>query len=430
VEGASKHERTGAPAGIGVVATRQGSQLAGRDSRKILSDEGFLKILFLARQLNIGGAERQLVILANELASRGHDIMIASYYPGGALSAKVDTSRVRLVSLGKRSRWDLFSLYVKVVRLMKQEQPDVFHGWMHTQNVVATFVRVFFPKAKLFWCVRSSNLEMVQDWVERFEVWLQSRLSGFADCVVVNSMAGLEHSVSGGIPREKMLFIPNGIDTGVFFPNDAERKRVRTDWGIDDSVKVIGKIARFDPIKNHPLFLQAAARIAVDRPDVRFVCVGHGKASYVETLRELTRTLGIEDRVRWIEARPDVRAVYNAIDVFCSASLSEGFPNVIGEAMACARHCVVTDVGDSKLVVGPTGIAVPPNDVDALTNALREKLDADEVMNLKARQRILENFTVPHLGDLTEQALLRSVRATKRSQLAMSQQVHPSVDAQ
>jgi glycosyltransferase involved in cell wall biosynthesis len=390
-----------------------------------------LKILFLARQLNIGGAERQLVILANELASRGHDVVIASYYPGGALSEKLDTGRVRLISLGKRSRWDLFSLYVKVWRVVKQERPDVFHGWMHTQNVVATFVQVFFPKIKLFWCLRSSDLEMVQDAVERFEVWLQSRLSGLADCIVVNSMAGLEHGVSGGIPREKMLFIPNGIDTNVFYPDEAEGQRVRADWGISGSTKIIGKVARFDPIKNHAAFLKAAARIAAERPDVHFVCVGHGREAYVKQLKEMTRTLGIEKRVQWIDARPDVRAVYNALDVFCSASHSEGFPNVIGEAMACGRHCVVTDVGDSKLVVGSTGISVPSNDVDALTQGLLRKLDADEVLNLRARQRILENFTVAHLGDLTEQALMRSVRSGDRKmrRLGAAGQVHPSIDA-
>jgi glycosyltransferase involved in cell wall biosynthesis len=383
-----------------------------------------LKILFLARQLNIGGAERQLVILANELASRGHDVVIASYYPGGALSEKVDKSRVRLISLGKRSRWDLFSLYFKVIKVMRRERPDILHGWMHTQNLVATFVRVFFPRVKLFWCVRSSNLEMVQDFVERTEVWLQSRLSAFADCIVVNSMAGLEHTVSSGVAREKMLFIPNGIDTNVFYPDEAEGKKVRADWGVDASTKIIGKVARYDPIKNHPLFLKAAARIAAEYPNVRFVCVGHGAASYIAQLKELARTLGIEDRVMWIDARPDVRAVYNALDVFCSASLSEGFPNVIGEAMACGRHCVVTDVGDSKLVVGSLGIAVPSDDVDALTAALRQKLEAKEALNLRARQRILENFTVPHFGDMTEQALMRALqRSRKRPRPSLSRTV-------
>jgi glycosyltransferase involved in cell wall biosynthesis len=391
-----------------------------------------LKVLFLTRQLNIGGAERQLVVLANELASRGHEVVVASYYPGGALSEKLDKRRVRLISLGKRSRWDLFSLYVKILRLMRQERPTVLHGWMHTQNVAATLVRVFHPKVKLFWCVRNSDLEMVQDVVERFEVWLQSRLSRFADCVVVNSMAGLEHSVSGGIAREKMLFIPNGIDTTVFYPDEAEGKGVRADWGIGESTKIIGNVGRFDPIKNHPLFLKAAARIAAEHSDVQFVCVGHGKASYLEQLKELTRTLGIEKRVSWVGARADVRAMYNALDVLCSASLSEGFPNVIGEAMACGRHCVVTDVGDSKMLLGGTGIVVPSGDLEALTAALVEKLNASEALNLRSRQRILENFTVAHLGEQTEQALLRCVERGPRQiapTLGPAEGAHPSADA-
>jgi glycosyltransferase involved in cell wall biosynthesis len=315
-----------------------------------------VKILFLARQLNIGGAERQLVIVANELASRGHEVVIASFYPGGVLSKQLDSHRVRLISMEKRSRWDLLSLCVRVLRVIGQERPDVLHGWMHTQNVIATMFRIFHPKVKLFWCVRSSNLDMVLDPVETIMVWLQTRLSIFADCIVVNSVAGLEYAVSKGIAREKMVFIPNGIDTNVFYPAETEGKRVRAEWGIGEGEKVIGKVARFDPIKNHPLFLKAAARIAAERPDVRFVCIGHGNASYLKQLQDLTQSLGIQDKVLWVNARPDVRAVYNALDIFCSTSSSEGFPNVIGEAMACARHCVVTDVGDSKLVVGRTGI--------------------------------------------------------------------------
>lgn len=390
-----------------------------------------MKVLFLARQLNIGGAERQLVIVANELGSRGHEVVIASFYTGGALSEQLDSGRVRLISLEKRSRWDLFSLYVKVLRVVRRERPDILHGWMHTQNVVATLVRIFHPKVKLFWCVRSSNLETVLDWVESLAVWLQSRLSIFADCIVVNSMAGLEHAASGGIAREKMVFIPNGIDTNVFYPAESEGKRIRADWGVGESETVIGKVARFDPIKNHPLFLKAAALIAAERPDVRFVCIGHGDGAYLQQLQKLTRTLGIENRVQWIDARPDVRAVYNALDIFCSASLSEGFPNVIGEAMACGRQCVVTDVGDSKYVVGETGITVPSNDVEALAAGFRQALDRGS-LNLRARQRILENFTVAHLGDKTEQALLRGLKRGAKGMtptLGRAKEVQPPADA-
>jgi glycosyltransferase involved in cell wall biosynthesis len=392
-----------------------------------------LKILFLTRQLNIGGAERQLVTLANELAARGHEIVIVSYYPGGALSKKLDTKRVRLISLEKRSRWDLLTLVFKTLKVVREEKPTVLHGWMYTQNIVATMARMFNPRVKLFWCVRSSNLEKVLDWAERLAVWLQPRLSRFADRVIVNSLAGLEQSVADGLPREKMLFIPNGIDTNVFYPNQGERNRIRTEWNIGHGEKVVGYVARFDPIKNHPMFLNAAALVAAQRPDVRFVCVGHGKASYLEQLREQTRKLGIEGRVRWVQAHSDVRAVYNGVDVFCSSSLSEGFPNVIGEAMACGRHCVVTDVGDSGLVVGETGVVVPSDNPEAFSAGVLRKLEATEPLNLSARQRILENFTVAHLGDKTEVALLERVErgSSRRTapDLSRAGEVGPSVDA-
>jgi glycosyltransferase involved in cell wall biosynthesis len=392
-----------------------------------------MKILFLARQLNIGGAERQLVTLANDLAARGHEVVIASYYPGGALSKKLDSGRVRLVSLGKRSRWDLLYLYIRLIRVMRQERPDVLHGWMLTQNVIATPLRLFNPKVRLFWCVRSSNREMVLSRFESLQEWLQFRLSRFADCIIVNSLAGLEHVVSKGIPREKMLHIPNGIDTKVFYPDAAERKFMRAEWGIGNSEKVIGQVARFDPVKNHPLFLKAAAKIASERPDVRFVCVGHGQASYLEELQALTRALGIESKVRWIQAHSDTRKVYNALDVFCSSSLSEGFPNVIGEAMACGRRCVVTDVGDSRFVVGETGVVVRSDDVEDLVAGLRQQLDAGDSLNLRARQRVLENFTVTQLGDKTEQALSRQRTArpdssTDYRRLAASKDPEPARD--
>jgi glycosyltransferase involved in cell wall biosynthesis len=110
--------------------------------------------------------------------------------------------------------------------------------------------------------------------------------------------------------------------------------------------------------------------------------------------------------VRWVPARSDMRAVYNALDVICLSSLSEGFPNVIGEAMACAKRCVVTDVGDCRLLVGDDGVVVPANDEEALAEGLRQALTAGRDPNERGRQRIVEHFTVTHLADRTEQVIL------------------------
>jgi glycosyltransferase involved in cell wall biosynthesis len=365
-----------------------------------------MKILFLARALTYGGAERQLVVLANELAKRGHEVAIAVFYSGASLEDEIDCSRVRLIPLEKRSRWDLLSFYRTLLHVVQREQPDVLHGWMSDPNLVAVMVRLLYPRVRIFWCIRSANLEMIYDRVASTICWFERRLSRFADCIVVNSRAGVNHAASRGFPLEKMFHIPNGINVSNFYFDPSEGQRVRAEWGFTASERLIGLVGRLDAIKDHAGFLRAAARLAQQLPEVRFVCIGDGPAEYRAKLEALSRELGLEQKVMWVPARPDVRAVYNALDVVCLCSLSEGFPNVISEAMACSRHCVATDVGDCSFLVGNAGVVVPPNDPEALAEGLRQALSSGRNPNERGRQRILEHFTVTHLADRTEKLLL------------------------
>jgi glycosyltransferase involved in cell wall biosynthesis len=365
-----------------------------------------MKILFLVRALTYGGAERQLVVLANELARRRHEVTIAVFYSGASLENEIDWSRVRLIPLEKRSRWDLLSFYRTLLHVVQGERPDVLHGWMSDPNLAAVMVRLLCPRVRIFWCIRSANLEMIFDRVASTICWFERRLSHFADCIVVNSRAGINHAASRGFPLEKMFHIPNGIDVNSLYFDPSAGQRVRVEWGFTGSERLIGLVGRLDAIKDHAGFLRAAARLAQQQPEVRFVCIGDGPAQYRAKLEALSRELGLERKVMWVPSRPDVRAVYNALDVVCLCSLSEGFPNVIGEAMACGRHCVVTDVGDCSFLVGNAGVVVPPNDPEALAVGLRQALSSGRSPNERGRQRILEQFTVTHLADRTEKLLL------------------------
>jgi glycosyltransferase involved in cell wall biosynthesis len=365
-----------------------------------------MKILFLVRELNYGGAERQLVLLANELARRGHNVAIAVFYGGGPLENEVVRSQVRLISLEKRSRWDLLSFYWKLLRVVRRERPDVLYGWMSGPNLVANMVRIWCPKVSVFWGVRCSNLEIILDRVESIVNWFDSWMSRFADCIVVNSREGFDYAVSRGFPPEKMTYIPNGIDVTTLYPDPFAGKKVRAEWGFTGSERLIGLVGRLNLIKGHDIFLKAAARLAPELAETRFVCIGSGPAQYQAKLQALSCNLGLAQKVRWVPARSDMRAVYNALDVICLSSLSEGFPNVIGEAMACAKRCVVTDVGDCRLLVGDDGVVVPANDEEALAEGLRQALTAGRDPNERGRQRIVEHFTVTHLADRTEQVIL------------------------
>ena len=161
-------------------------------------------------------------------------------------------------------------------------------------------------------------------------------------------------------------------------------------------------------MKDHVTLLRAAAILRSEGLAVRFVCVGNSQKVHERNLVKQAMELGLEDSVLWIGHHQNMNAVYNAVDVvtLCSA-FGEGFPNAVGEAMACGLSCVVTDVGDSAEIVGDTGIVVNRRNPGALAAALRQQLalscDRRVALGVRARQRIEQMFAVETMVDRTTQ---------------------------
>lgn len=369
-----------------------------------------MKIIFLARALGYGGAERQLVTLAVGLRRRGHRVGVAVLYGGGALEDELRRADVSLWDLGKRGRWDAAGFLVRLVRLVRRERPDVLHGYLLFQNLLTLpLARLAGRRARAVWGLRDSRAVTARyDQLERCLFRCASRLSRFADLIIVNSRAGMTDAAAAGFDAGRMTVIANGIETGRFTPDVTARSRVRNEWGVEEREVLVGLVSRLDPIKGHREFIRAAALVGRGQRDLRFVCVGDGPNAYREELSTLAAAEGLADRLLFSGARGDMPAVYNALDVLVSASRGEGFSNVIAEAMACGVACVVTDVGDSAWVVGNAGEVIRPGDPDALAEALERACARTHVQSgagSRARRRVLENFSVAALVARTEAAL-------------------------
>lgn len=374
-----------------------------------------VRIVFIIASLHRGGAEKQLTLLVRGLDhSRFHCTVITTYY-GGELAKELNgIENVDVISVHKGGRRDRIPALFRLNQLIRGLNPHIVHGYLDSSNVLA-LVTARFASARAVWGVRSSHLDSSQlDTASRFYRRLGSLLSARADLIIANSSAGRNFVMSLGYPAKRVIVVPNGFETERFAPDSAGRARARKQWGVDDHTPLVGLVARLDRIKDHTTFLRAAALLTKRMPEVKFVCIGGGgSAEYELELRQLADDLELGNHVIWAGETADMAAAHNGLDVASLVSTSEGFPNAVGESMACAVPCVVTDVGDSAEIVGKTGLVIPPGDPDALCDALLAMLtltpDERAELGSQARRRILDHFSVTSLVDRTSTALLTLV---------------------
>ncbi len=370
--------------------------------------------MFLIREIAVGGAERQLALLARGLPVSRFDVTLVSMYDsaGPIWESLDDAPHVRRIAIGKTGRWDVASFFRRLVQLTREIRPHVVHGYMIPANEISLLAGRA-AGARVVWGVRISDQDPEAYTAFRRRVHRAGvRLSRFPDLVIANSFAGRASHVAEGYPRDRFIVIPNGIDVEHFRPDPDAGRRWRASAGVDVRDAVIALPARMDPMKGHAVFLDAAARVLAASPDrrIRIVCAGDGPDRVRDELRSVAEHHRIADRVTWIPAVRDVVGLYNAADVVVSASVfGEGFPNVLAEGMACGTPCVAAASGDARFVVGDAGVVVPPHAPDALAAGILRVLaldgDARGALGARARAHIASTFTAARLVENSARAL-------------------------
>ena len=358
-----------------------------------------LRVALLIRSLEVGGAEVQLVALARGLQRKGHTVSVITFYPGGSLEPLLRNEGIAVLCPHKRGRWDLLSFAGRLWRVLRRLRPHVLHTFLGGPNLFGALLKPFLPRTRVVWGVRASDMDLNRyDWTWRAMFRAEGLLSRVPDWIVANSNAGRDFIAAQGFRKDHIAVIPNGIDTDRFRPDRIGGAAVRAEWRVPAGMPLIGLVARIDPMKGHATFLEAAALLRARLPDARFVCVGNGPVAYAQEMRALAAKLAMDSAVIWAGERHDIPAVLSALDLATLTSITEGFPNALCEAMACAHGCVTTDVGDAAMIVGDTGIVVPRADARALADAwertLQRPAEQQREMGLRARRRVEENFSV------------------------------------
>jgi glycosyltransferase involved in cell wall biosynthesis len=370
-----------------------------------------MSIFFLVRSLEVGGAERQLVQLATGLHERQQNVRVGVFYRRGPLVADLEGAGVEIVDLKKSGRWDIVAFLIRTLRALRRNQPDIVYSMLGGANIVAAAIRPFVPMSKLVWSIRSSNMKLNEyDWLHAASYRVERAISRIPDLIIANSAAGKDFAVVNGFPPENIHIVPNGIDTERFRPNNELRTEQRRLWNLKDHQIAVGVLARLDPMKDQQTFLRAAVIAAGRNPKLCFLCIGEGPDR--RHLQSLAETIGIAGKVKFT-GRADPAAALNALDIVCSSSaFGEGFSNSIAEAMSCGRPCIVTDVGDSAMIVGNCGDVVRPCDPQTLAASILSTAERIESIDpSKPRSRVVENFSSDAMVDRTLNLLGKVISA-------------------
>ena len=368
---------------------------------------------FIIGQLVVGGAQRQLTVLASALRARGYEVRVdvlgASSGPfhDELLRAGVD---VHLRSAAGVGRLRYLRRWLSAAR---RRCPAAIHAYLPMQNVLVAVLRPLLRPTKVVWGVRVAAMDLSHyNSVGRLAYRLEGRLGSVPDLTIVNSDTGRRELLERGHPGTRLEVINNGVETARFCPDERRRDEQRRRWQVESDTQLIGIVGRLDPAKDHPTFLRAMATLDTERPR-RFICVGGGSPERLAELTALAEQVGIGDRTAFVGDVDDMPAAYNALDALCLSSQHEALPNCLLEAMATALPCAVTAVGDVPLVVGGLVAPVAVGDHEALAAAVLDAVE-DPDLGTRMRERVLERYSDERMVDETERVLEDLVNRASR----------------
>lgn len=374
-------------------------------------------IAFIITNLRVGGAEMMLYKLVSRIDRGIFSPLVISLNDDVPMAQDFENLGIPVTTLGINGIASIPRGGIRLLRLLHRHQPQIVQTWMYHADLVGGLGARAIGIQPVIWNIRHSNLDSKIDPGTTVQVAKAcARLSSVvpAHIVCCSETAKAIHEKLGYDPK-KIVVIPNGFDLSKFIPDSVSRRRIRNDLGVTKDTFLIGLVGRYHPQKGHRTFIRAAAKLTSQVKGIEFLFCGKGADWQNRELVNLIDEAGMRNFFHLLGFRTDVPAITSALDLATSSSIcGEGFANTVGEAMACGVPCVVTDVGDSAMIVGDTGMVVHPGDPEELFQAwlscYQSDIEVKKQLGILARQRIAELFSVEAIADKYQHLYLSSLR--------------------
>jgi glycosyltransferase involved in cell wall biosynthesis len=350
--------------------------------------------------LEKGGAEMMLrrLVEAHMQSATGLRHVVVSLTDVGFHGAALRAQGAEVHALGLRGPVGLLLRVFRLAALLRRLKPGIVQTWMVHSDLLGGLAARLVGVPHVIWGVRTTDYS-VESRSTRAVRWVCARLSSTVPSkIVCAAQASLMASAQAGYDTRKLMVIPNGFDVAALRAHAGAGVGIRQQSGLQQGHVVVGCLGRYNPAKDHANFVSAAALLAARHPACRFLMVGRDLTSANATLMAQIQATGFADRFVLLGERSDPAACLDAMDVFVLSSCTEGFPNVLGEAMATGVPCVSTDVGDAAFLLGDAGPVVPARDSAALAQAVSHLLDMPEpdrqALGSKGRLRVENEFSM------------------------------------
>ena len=362
-----------------------------------------IRILHLSAGLESGGAEIMLYRLLKAGDRSVFDPVVVSMTDKGTIGPWIEELGITVHCLGMTRGKVEPGRFWPLVGLIRRLKPQVLQTWMYHADLAGGLAARLAGGVPVCWGIHHTSLD--PDKNKKSTILTARACALLADMLPARIVCCSESTkrihVAMGYPVNRMTVVPNGFDLECFAPDKAVRRQVRNELGIPEDTPVVGLVARFDPQKDHRNFVSAAILLVRSLPETNFVLCGDGIDDRNSVLTGWIRDGGLSASFHLLGERSDVPRLLQAFDVTGTSSASEAFPLVVGEAMACGIPCVVTDVGDSALIVGDTGLVVAAGNPEALANAWKILFESGPEQRMKlgvaARKRVLDLYNLPNI---------------------------------
>jgi glycosyltransferase involved in cell wall biosynthesis len=363
-------------------------------------------IVLVIDNLEYGGAQRQVIELANHIDPSRFDVHICSLSGYMPLADRIVDRERRLHVITKKWKYDV-TVIPRLAKLLRRLKADIVHGYLFAAEIAARIAGRLARTPLIFGSERNTDYHL-----KRRQLIAYRLTRGCVDLIVANSNAGAQfYCRLLGYHPSQCRVIHNGVDTELFRPHDGQV--LRHELGIGDQECVVGMFASFKKQKNHPFFFGAAQRVLQRLPQTRLLLVGdelyggmYGSDDYKREMDRLVDKLDIRKRCLFLGNRHDVDRLYCLCDLTVLPSLFEGTSNVALESMACGIPVIATQVSDNSQIIpdGRVGYLIPLGDEVALCERICQLLEDSarrRQMGQDARAWVESEFSIARLADKT-----------------------------